>query len=477
MNLIQTAEAFPETTRTEPTRYAALSYCWGTGRVLKTTPSNLQEHLRAIEVSSLPLTIQQAVLAARNLGIRYLWIDALCILQREGSERDADALADWQHESVRMHHVYGNAFLTIVASAACHSDQGLMCGDLSMVDAGWYGNSGVPIDQEPLFGRAWALQEWVLSMRLLVFTRRGICYVCHDNKRCVGENTSSRVILVPLYWPSKTKMWKSLVEGLCSRNLAVPGDKLAAISGLAKRIADIRHFSALDYLAGLWGPTLLQDLLWGRPRPYSPHPTLGFNEERSKWKWRNRDLAAGTWKLDYSGRRPGRAPTWSWASIDGNVSSLDFHTDEEDGFFTAEVKYCRVEPVVDGDYFGPVKSGVLVINCAWLYLVVIIDRQTNYLGEEITAWTLCDDGPRGREEVAELWPDDPSEFQASDEPTRVYCLEVYQEDISWNSDKKHRSKGIVVKYDVELNRFLRVGYFLSLGVYDQGNDRWTFGII
>jgi hypothetical protein len=81
-------------------RYLALSYCWGviteTGKShFLTTAVNLMERRRGFSMDQLPQTIRDAIDITRRLGIRYLWVDALCILQGD----DLEAHADWQRES------------------------------------------------------------------------------------------------------------------------------------------------------------------------------------------------------------------------------------------------------------------------------------------------------------------------------------------------------------------------------------------
>jgi hypothetical protein len=65
--------------RYEHGEYVALSHVWGIGKGPKTTKENLQSHLKGIAWSTLPRTFQEAVVLTRALGIRYLWIDALCL--------------------------------------------------------------------------------------------------------------------------------------------------------------------------------------------------------------------------------------------------------------------------------------------------------------------------------------------------------------------------------------------------------------
>lgn len=72
-------------------RYVALSYCWGKSHPPKTTQDNLAQHLEDISVDKLPRSFQDAVTVTRNIGVQYLWIDSLCIVQDQDS--------DWELES------------------------------------------------------------------------------------------------------------------------------------------------------------------------------------------------------------------------------------------------------------------------------------------------------------------------------------------------------------------------------------------
>lgn len=100
-------------------RYAALSYCWGPAATqLRTLKSNLAEHTTTgITISAMPATLRDAVIATRNLGLRYLWIDALCIIQNDSP--------DWLREAPQMGLIYQNAHLTIAATGSSSSTGGL----------------------------------------------------------------------------------------------------------------------------------------------------------------------------------------------------------------------------------------------------------------------------------------------------------------------------------------------------------------
>ncbi|KAK4222339.1 heterokaryon incompatibility protein-domain-containing protein [Podospora fimiseda] len=99
-------------------RYTALSYCWGNeqdaARQLRSTTDTENLHMSGFSITQLPKVLQDAVNVTRTLSIRYIWIDALCILQ--------DSAGDWDKESTQMAAIYGSAYLTICSlTASCHA--------------------------------------------------------------------------------------------------------------------------------------------------------------------------------------------------------------------------------------------------------------------------------------------------------------------------------------------------------------------
>jgi hypothetical protein len=75
--------------------YAALSYCWGKGStLLKTTQSTLETFKDHIPWEKLPRTLQDAVVITRKIGLKFLWIDCLCIVQ--------DSRSDWEIEATKI---------------------------------------------------------------------------------------------------------------------------------------------------------------------------------------------------------------------------------------------------------------------------------------------------------------------------------------------------------------------------------------
>lgn len=258
-------------------RYAALSYCWGSSTPFTTKLSTLNSRLQGFSMAEMPLTLRETVQVTRDLGLRYLRIDSLCIFQRSQDDvaaksvfhpsvlrakKDNDAAkVDWQFESARMHKVYGQAFLTIVAAGASDMSGGLFHGRRSCIIP--YRHQGsdqrlsiqnatvslspegaglrdVEFHHQSIFSRGWALQEWVLSTRLLVFTTAHMYFICNQS----SEIQAHRALLFRFPRPPvivNDKDWRVIVQGFCARDLTRSEDKLPALSGLAKRFSELKR--------------------------------------------------------------------------------------------------------------------------------------------------------------------------------------------------------------------------------------------
>lgn len=83
-----------------------------------TTKATLGAHMDGIELGTLSQTVQDAILVTRKLGVRYLWVDALCIVQDDESSKNK--------EIDRMGKVYANAVLTISASSSQSAAEGFL---------------------------------------------------------------------------------------------------------------------------------------------------------------------------------------------------------------------------------------------------------------------------------------------------------------------------------------------------------------
>ena len=109
-----------EPTGDEWSDYATLSYCWGASGVpFITTAANIKAYRRSIPTSALPSTLRDTIHFLRGLKIRYLWIDALCIIQ------GGDGGKDWAEQATWMTDIYQGGLLNISALDGGNSDYGL----------------------------------------------------------------------------------------------------------------------------------------------------------------------------------------------------------------------------------------------------------------------------------------------------------------------------------------------------------------
>lgn len=105
------------TTITAGVRYTTLSHRWGDTLQRKTlTQHNITAWKRAIPDDELTQTFRDAVKVTQSLGVQYIWIDSLCIIQ--------DSKADWLHEAYTMSNVYKYSYCTIAATAATDDNSG-----------------------------------------------------------------------------------------------------------------------------------------------------------------------------------------------------------------------------------------------------------------------------------------------------------------------------------------------------------------
>jgi len=167
-------------------KYAALSYCWGKdSQVLKTTSTSIERFKINIPWDNLPKTLQDASIVARRIGLEYIWIDSLCIIQGDKT--------DWENEASKMAQYYENALITISATSADSAKDGIFVEreDWSRAEVmefeGCEGDTYKLLVQPrprnqifdvrnigPIGSRGWTYQENALSKRMVHFTRRSI---------------------------------------------------------------------------------------------------------------------------------------------------------------------------------------------------------------------------------------------------------------------------------------------------------------
>ncbi|KAL4724391.1 hypothetical protein ACLX1H_009005 [Fusarium chlamydosporum] len=325
--------------------YAALSYAWGTdgGHLVRTTASNLQAMMGCLPFTQLPQTIQDAVAFTRKLGFRYLWVDAICILQSEGPD-DIHHKVDWSYEATRFGHYYQNAIITISATGASSSHHGLFLprpalefepepvilqrqrpsGESREISILPIAPSWVSeIKRSPLYDRGWAIQERILSTRIVHFAANMVLWECHEGRASeidqAGSNLDDRdngVVyedvsdFMPVFrnlrrdstGTSKAmREWYSFIEGYTGAKFTFVADRLPALSGIA---ALIQKYTSQKYAAGLWESAIPEGLAWLVEGNSAVNKTHLTNPSRTK-----ADLQL-------------MLPSWSWAASRGTVRML-----------------------------------------------------------------------------------------------------------------------------------------------------------
>ncbi|USW48935.1 Putative UBA-like superfamily, heterokaryon incompatibility, Ubiquitin-associated [Septoria linicola] len=406
-------------------RYLALSHCWGSLRpTVVTNLQNLDQHLQQIPFELLSKNFRDAIIVTRELGYRYIWIDSLCIVQ--------DSALDWEKECTRMEAVYANAAITIAAVGAASSSEGFLntrppqkaCevmlqhkdGDPVMLRISRMATGQSCVfhqDQAALDSRAWALQERLLSARILSFGAEQMYYEC-----CTSEFFES------VHFPiesslSERESWLNnpaamqerpstldfylRVGEYSNRYLTKASDKLPAVGGIARRFQSLTRD---QYVAGLWRSDILQGLLW-----------------RAGWHHGGDHSARHAYDLDALHDAP---PSWSWASCEVPVQFQNVHKDQP----LVDILRCEAQ-LVGTDVLGQVSGGELEV-VGWTIECIADEKhyKPHWWGEDLRA-DVC-----GREDVlfARLFRDrpltqtSPVAFQVtaerSDPPTTDYEAKV-----------------------------------------------------
>jgi len=284
----------------------ALSYCWGTDENYKTTEAMIPSMEMGFPLLCLPKTVQDAIYIARKLHIRHIWVDALCIIQ--------DSPNDWLTESSSMSTVYQNAFLTLAASSANSASSGFLQdydtkSSRNTFSLPWVNDDGslseakariIPVHHWPtryaLDNRAWALQEALLSTRLLMFTPREIRWECKETAGCECRPSTQHAYQQTSPFNLQTSQeagayWRNIVKGYTQRAMRNPQDKLPAIAGIARILQPLL---GPNYIAGLWRNTLMWDLTWKTSGAWNPTPKPSEEYIAPTFSW-----ASMTTAVDY----------------------------------------------------------------------------------------------------------------------------------------------------------------------------------
>ncbi|KAF2815311.1 uncharacterized protein BDZ99DRAFT_377819, partial [Mytilinidion resinicola] len=237
----------------------------------------------------LPQTIKDAILVTWKLGIRYLWVDALCIVQKAVFDsKNGISIHDgeWAVEANNMASVYGNAYITIMAASAADCQDGFL--KLSWISEkcrtpresnGGLSTYYLLLDVEfalhssPLYGRGWAFQESVLSRRLLIFVKNEILWLCdYVFNRMTSEGWIDHTGYVSSLRSRHNnglltvRDWSKWAKDYSSRETSHASDRLAALSGVIHHFAQENNDTSV---LGLWRSDIPLGLLW-KPMGITP---------------------------------------------------------------------------------------------------------------------------------------------------------------------------------------------------------------
>lgn len=326
-----------------------------------------------------------AVRVCKALEIRYLWVDAVCIIQ--------DSLQDWEQESTMMAHVYQHAIVTAYAWASNSCRKSFLSRNRRLVDVefqsrlspttrgkfslvrsvecdrpqehNWFMDGGWPqIDvwKSSLQRRAWYTQEKEMAPRKVRFGANMMHWQCFHNRYRAENGLETAEPSYDNSWifdflqdaelgakqnsqPSRARqnLWLRMLLDYCDRRLTYATDRLPALSGMAKIMSSKTNDR---YVAGIWESNLPESLLWNviSDKTHDRPTTLS---ELAQKRTQAVQYIAPTWSPLASERR-----------VDFKFSAIDW-----DNFVKAEVDVLETNVDVQGlNPFGVVRSGFLKLR-------------------------------------------------------------------------------------------------------------------
>lgn len=397
-----------EDTPREP--YATMSHRWSSHPPFKLLKDNLLELTKEIPLAALPKVFQDAFDATRRLGLRYIWIDSICIIQ--------DSEEDWHRESANMNAIYTNSHCNIAAADAAtgeetqeqhgcffdrdpsalrpsrfHVNWSQLCG----ISGNYYAASAAHrfsknVTSSPLCKRAWAYQERVLSPRIIHCCSKQLFWECHtlrasesypfglphaldhDGVLCDSTNSDSGVAVENRPWYRNTlpdynhsRLLKDGGTAGSDVSTTTLADALAIWNRALKEYSRLELSNpARDRLVAISGvaENLSKHMgtgsryiagLWQHPQE-SDGSNLKFAEQLL-WKRDNVWDSTLSFVIEPTELSSG-APSWSWASISGAIApELSSSYDDKNTHVLIDVLEAKAELVDESCPFGAVKGG------------------------------------------------------------------------------------------------------------------------
>ncbi|KAH8590180.1 heterokaryon incompatibility protein-domain-containing protein [Bisporella sp. PMI_857] len=347
-------------------RYITLSHCWGNNVPTRLLRQNYASLFREISINTLPRTFQEAIQVTRLLGIEFLWIDSLCIIQ--------DDYKDWELEASRMHNVYRYSYLNLASTFSKDSYGGLLHSRSPLEFVPCYVRIGNAQNERtvvsnyefertrhspepPLLTRGWVFQEYLLAPRLLEFGEDELSWECQTTRASevlpngeglIWDATISnegpdqewggrRIRWNRLYSKQpqeRFELWGRIIGEYSKKQLTRSSDKLVALGGLAAELG--AYWEEAEYFAGHWSYRFRNSLLW---------------------------------KAEDSGIRDYQdtLPSWSWASIKGQVRVTPRYPPS---LGLAEILEVRVATAQRSQLYGHPISGYVHLKAPLAFVIL-----------------------------------------------------------------------------------------------------------
>ncbi|PTB41750.1 hypothetical protein M441DRAFT_89475 [Trichoderma asperellum CBS 433.97] len=342
-------------------RYACLSHCWGETQILRTVSDNIKRLEDEIPWSCLSKTFQDAIEFSRIIGIEYIWIDSLCIIQ--------DSADDWESEAAKMADYYANCHITLAATAAIdggigffpelpeydkpleiqgvhHGQRYHLIAETGISHPYEVQPDSLLIPEFPLMTRGWVYQEQILSRRYVHFCAKEIVWDCRSQTLCQCESkyenthwdlfrtNSSRSIMRNNVKTGRAarqrELWYDNVMNMMDLEFTYISDRLPAMAGIVSQFATLFN---TRYLAGLWEATFIID---------------------------------SCWSMDEFSRRPKELrniPSWSWASVTGGIDITWCQRPLTDDTVNIFSKVVHIDCVSEGPlYLGRLGKGLVTLK-------------------------------------------------------------------------------------------------------------------
>ena len=401
-----------------------LSHRWGGHIGIRLQDSNKDRYERdGIDFDELPKTFRDAMELTIKLGLRYIWIDSLCIIQHNRH--------DWLSQSVVMDKIYGSAYCNISAAAAKHSNGGLFFDRnpenlweddvylstssisddtnrattqrCTVIDPNFWDKQ---VDDAPVNTRGWVLQERLIAPRVLHFLRDQIAWECSELQaaECHPDGLPDfQVVSGSVVLRRKVKGLDPEIDGrklrearndirsrMKNRKLLSLSHRLASELGIAIDFDETKHrLSVLDpdqdfipeiYAYELWRHIV--ELYSSMNLTRESDKLIAFSgiakvmtskidSQYVAGMWRDHLESQLLWyvndqfqdgRFKYASRRPHdyRAPSFSWAAVDSPSGITYGEITDRD--LLIEITRVRIETEEDSDIYGLLKAGLLTLK-------------------------------------------------------------------------------------------------------------------